>query len=86
MVTREVVSAEMLSVGDRVSAPGQWCSGVVVEVREATHALAAAYGAYAVDVEYERTIEADRVKFGTHYVHTYTAFPGFGFLRSAGRA
>lgn len=75
------MSADELTAGDRVSAPGQWRSGIVVEVREATHALAAAHGAYAVAVEYERTIEADRVKFGTHYVHTYTAFPGFTFLR-----
>ena len=81
-VQREVVDATRLCVGDRVSAPGQWVSGVVTEVREATHALAAAYGAYAVGVEYERTIEPDRVKFGTHYVHTYTAFPGFVFLRT----
>jgi hypothetical protein len=76
----ERVGAHMLTEGDIVRHNGS--CGVVTVVREATHALAAADGAYAVGVSFRHWSPEDVAKFGTHYVHTFTAFPGDTFARA----
>ena len=55
--------------------PARRLVGTVVEVRDPSHAVAAAYGAVVVVVEYERLITADRLRLGTHYRITHTLWP-----------
>jgi len=72
----------MLAEGDIVRQNGS--CGVVTVAREATHAVAAAYGAYAVGVAFRHWSPEDVARFGTHYVHTFTLFPGDTLARSVG--
>lgn len=55
--------------------PARRLVGTVVEVRDPSHAIAAAYGAVVVVVKYERLLTAERERFGTHYLITHTLFP-----------
>lgn len=85
------VGAHELMVGDIVSRC-TYTQGTVTEVREATHALAAAHGAYAVSVVFPRhwtpydmvnMTQERRDELGSEYVYEFTAFPGDTFIRYA---
>lgn len=76
----ERVGAHMLAEGDIVRQNGS--CGVVATVCEASNGLAAAYGAYAVGVSFRHWSPEDVARFGTHYVHTFTLFPGDTLARA----
>lgn len=55
--------------------PMRRTEGRVIEVREPSSGIAAAYGAIVVVMEYERLLPAERDRFGPHFRITHTLFP-----------